>query len=68
MNNKPVILEIEELKKSLFDMVNITVREKSIPCYFIKPVIVELLNQVSLIAENEVTAVKSSQNESDDHE
>lgn len=68
MNNKPLILELDELKKTLFDIVNASVNEKHIPCYFIKPIVDELLKQVSSFADNEVSVLKENQNRNNKNE
>ena len=61
MNNKPIILEIEETKEELLAVVNKAISERKIPCYFLAPVIANISNAVTKQANGEVAALKRAE-------
>lgn len=61
MNNKPIILEIEETKEELLAVVNKAISERKIPCYFLAPVVATISNIVTKKASEEVSALKRAE-------
>ncbi len=56
---RPLILELEELKRTLTIAVNSAVQMKGIPCYFVEPILSDLCSQVRENARQELESVRS---------
>ena len=59
MEQKSIILEIEEAKQELIKSVNDIMAKHRLPCYLIEPVFTELYNQVKAGAQNELARAKA---------
>ena len=46
MNNKPLILKIEDAKRDLVSAVNAVIRDYDLPAYFVEPIIADIHNQL----------------------
>lgn len=58
MENKPLILELEEAKNEIAQSINVILQNHKIPCYLIEPTIVDLLAQVREVAKNELAMAR----------
>lgn len=58
MENKPIILELEEAKNEIAQSINMILQNHKIPCYLIEPTIVDLLAQVREVAKNELAMAR----------
>jgi hypothetical protein len=58
MENKPLILELEEAKNEIAQSVNIILQNHKIPCYLIEPTIADILAQVREVAKNELAMAR----------
>ena len=52
--DKPLIITLNETKIELISVINTAIQENRIPCYFIEPILSELLTQVREGAKNEL--------------
>jgi hypothetical protein len=65
MENKPLIVEIEESKNELIQCVNHIINDKGIPCYFVESMMAGIFEQVKIGAKNElIIAMKQVKAES----
>ena len=69
MEQKPIILEMDEAKKELIQYVNEIMKNHNLNCYLMEPAIAELYSQIKITAQNELAqaraqmgAVKSAPN------
>ena len=53
MNNKPLVLRIENAKQRLIDGLNTILAEEELPCFLVEPLIADLHEQVSRSARRE---------------
>ena len=58
MENKPLILELEEAKNELAQSINVILQKHKIPCYLIEPTMADLLAQVREVAKNELAIAR----------
>ena len=68
MENKPIILEIQDVRTGLVNLVNNAVQKKGVPCYFLEPIIADLYRQVQAQAKVELEQAQisySAQNNED---
>ena len=68
MENKPIILEIQDVRTGLVNIVNNAVQKKGVPCYFLEPIIADLYRQVQAQAKVELEQAQisySAQNNED---
>lgn len=47
MNDKPLILRIDEARKTLVDAVNVAIKEHNLPCFLLEPIIAEVHASIS---------------------
>ena len=59
IEQKSIILEIEEAKQELVQSVNDMMAKHRLPCYLIEPVFTELYNQVKAGAQNELAQARA---------
>lgn len=59
MENKPIILEIEEAKQELIQSVNDILKKHGLNCYLIEPTFAELYAQVKAGARNELAQARA---------
>ena len=60
MEQKPIILEIEEAKQELVQCVNNIMATHRLPCYLIEPVFKDLYEQVKSGAQNEIMQAREA--------
>lgn len=60
MENKPIILEIQDVRIGLINIINNAVQKKGVPCYFLEPIIADLYRQVQAQAKVELEQVQIS--------
>ena len=60
MENKPIILEIQDVRIGLINIINNAVQKKGVPCYFLEPVIADLYRQVKAQAKVELEQAQLS--------
>ena len=67
MNNsedkRPLILEIEDVKQSLIQIINEAIQVRGIPCFILEPVLNNLVTQVRLGYKEELERVKKQESE-----
>ena len=59
MEQKPIILEIEEAKQELIQCVNDIIAKHRLPCYFIEPMFADLYAQIKSGAQNELAQARA---------
>ena len=59
MEQKPVILSIEEAKQELVQCVNNIVANHRLPLYFLEPVFADLYGQIKAGAQNELAQARA---------
>jgi hypothetical protein len=59
MENKPIILEIEEAKEELIKCINDILSKHGLNCYLIEPTFSDLYAQVKASAQNELAQAKA---------
>ena len=70
-NERPMILDIEDVKQQMFAVINEAMQVKKIPCFMLEPIMNNLASQVSMGAQAELErarqqeAMKEKINESD---
>lgn len=47
MNDKPLILRIDEARKTLVDAVNVVIKEHNLPCFLVESIIAEVHASIS---------------------
>lgn len=62
MEQKPLILELDEAKQELIQCVNDVLRKHGLNCYLIEPMFAELYAQVKASAQNELAHARAEQN------
>ena len=58
MNNKPLILRIEDAKRDLISAVSTVSREYDLPAYFLEPIIADIHNQLIRERNEEVKTLR----------
>lgn len=58
MEQKPLILEIEDAKRELAQCVNEIMHKHGLNCYVIEPYFGELYNQIRIAAQNELAQAR----------
>ena len=66
MENKPIILEIEEAKQELIQCVNDIMHRHGLNCYLLEPTFAELYKQVKAGAQNELAQARAQMNASNE--
>ena len=64
-NKKPIIIEIEETKNELIQCINSAIHKKGIPCYFLEPIVSDLLRDVKAGAKRELAMAREQIKEGD---
>lgn len=59
MEQKPIILELDEAKRELVECVNDIMMRHGLNCYLIEPMFAELYNQIKLSAQNELAQARA---------
>ena len=59
MQQKPIILELDEAKQELVQCVNDILDNHGLNCYLIEPIFAELYSQVKASAQNELAQAKA---------
>ena len=59
MNQKPIILEIDEAKQELVQCVNDILRNHGLNCYLIEPAFAELYSQIKATAQKELAQARA---------
>lgn len=59
MEQKPIILEMEEAKQELVQCVNEILRKHGLSCYLIEPMFAELYTQLQASARNEIAQARA---------
>ena len=62
MEQKPLILELDEAKQELIQCVNDVLRKHGLNCYLIEPMFAELYAQVKASAQNELAHARAERN------
>lgn len=57
MENRPIILDIEEYKTNLIQCINDAI-QKGIPCYLMEPILSDVYGQVKGMAQKELAMAK----------
>lgn len=61
---KPLILEIDEAKQEIIQVINNAIQVRKLPCYLLLPIIENLYRDIQAGAQNELTmARKQMENE-----
>ena len=60
---RPIILEIEDTRQELVKVVNDAIRERGIPCYFLKDILTRITEEVSAVAKQELETARASETE-----
>ena len=55
---KPFILEMEEAKLEIVQVINHVIQEHKMPCYFIDIILSEISSQIKEVAKNELAAAR----------
>lgn len=66
MEQKPLILEIEEAKQELIQCVNEILARHGLNCYLMEPTFAELYKQVKSGAQNELAQARAQMNVSNE--
>ena len=59
MNNKPLVLEMDEAKQELVQCVNDILQRHGLNCYLIEPMFAELHTQIKTSAQNELAKARA---------
>ena len=59
MEQKPIILEMDEAKKELVECVNNILQTHKLSCYLIEPMFAELYSQIKATAQNELAMARA---------
>ena len=59
MEQKSIILELEEAKQELIQCVNEIMRKHGLNCYLLEPTFAELYSQIKIGAQNELAQAKA---------
>ena len=62
MEQKPIILELDEAKQELVQCVNDILRRHRLGCYLIEPMFAELYDQIKSGAQNELAQARAQMN------
>lgn len=60
MEQKPIILEIEEAKQELIKCVNNILSTHRLSCYLMEPIFADIYTQIKTGAKNEIAQAKAS--------
>ena len=66
MENKPIILEIEEAKQEIIQCVNDIIHRHGLNCYLLEPTFAELYKQVKSGAQNELAQARAQMDASNE--
>ena len=58
MNNNPLIIRLKEAEQQIISCVNSVMREQSLPCYLVEPIIEKVYRQVKDEAKKEYENAK----------
>ncbi len=61
MEQKPIILEMDEAKQELVQCVNDILSKHGLNCYLIEPMFAELYAQIKASAQNELAQVRAAE-------
>ena len=59
MEQKPIIIEMDEAKQELVQFMNELLRKHGLNCYLIEPIVAELYSQVRATAQNELAQARA---------
>mgnify|MGYP003305117916 CR=1 FL=1 len=59
MEQKPIILEIEEAKQELIQCVNDMMAKHRLPCYLMEPMFADVYGQIKASARNELEQARA---------
>lgn len=59
MEQKPIIIEMDEAKQELVQFMNELLRKHGLNCYLIEPIVAELYSQVRETAQNELAQARA---------
>lgn len=59
MEQKPIILELDEAKQELVQCVNDILTRHRLSCYLIEPMFAELYSQIKMSAQNELAQARA---------
>jgi hypothetical protein len=60
MQQKPIILEMDEAKRELIQCVNDILQRHGLNCYLIEPMFAELYTQIKASAQNELAQARAA--------
>jgi hypothetical protein len=60
MEQKPIILEMDEAKRELIQCVNDILQRHGLNCYLIEPMFAELYTQIKASAQNELAQARAA--------
>lgn len=58
MNNNPLVIRLKEAEQKIISCVNSVMREQSLPCYLVEPIIEKVYRQTVEAARNEYENAK----------
>ena len=58
MNNKPLILEIDEAKTEIINVINNAIQVHKLPCYIVEMILTELRSQIKEGSRSELEMAK----------
>ena len=61
MQQKPIILEIDEAKRELIQCVNDILQKHGLSCYLMEPTFAELYSQIKASAQNELAQARANE-------
>lgn len=67
MNNKPIILKLDEAKRELTQCVNDILSRHKLNCYLIEPMFAEMYSQIKMSAQQELAQARAQFNNGADH-
>ena len=61
MEQKPIILELDEAKQELIQCVNSIIQNHGLSCYLLEPIFAELYSEIKVTARNELAEARKAQ-------
>lgn len=61
MNQKPIILELDEAKRELVQCINDILQRHGLNCYLIEPMFAELYTNIKATAQNELAQARAQE-------
>ena len=58
MNNNPLVIRLKEAEQQIISCVNAVMREQSLPCYLVEPIIEKVYRQTAEAARGEYENAK----------